>query len=134
MAISKSKVLLYWHFDIMFLFLYYVQYFFNMYVMHFILLQFTLSSTLVSMTLFKCAVYIFFYLFLKPFQVAVDLCRQRNMLSSPAAGGSIESDRDTEALIEEVLKLKSLLSTKREQIATLRTVLKANKQVQLLDM
>jgi hypothetical protein len=29
----------------------------------------------------------------------------------------------------EVLKLKSLLSTKREQIATLRTVLKANKQV-----
>lgn len=74
------------------------------------------------------------YLFLKPLQVAVDLCRQRNLLSSPAAGGSTESDRDTEALIEEVLKLKSLLSTKREQIATLRTVLKANKQVQMLDM
>lgn len=63
------------------------------------------------------------------FQVAVDLSRQRSLLSSPAAGGSTESDRDTEALIEEVLKLKSLLSTKREQIATLRTVLKANKQV-----
>uniref|UniRef100_A0A3Q3JKY2 Protein bicaudal D homolog 2-like n=1 Tax=Monopterus albus TaxID=43700 RepID=A0A3Q3JKY2_MONAL len=31
-------------------------------------------------------------------------------------------------LLNEVLKLKSLLSTKREQIATLRTVLKANKQ------
>ncbi|XP_052419628.1 protein bicaudal D homolog 2-like [Carassius gibelio] len=65
---------------------------------------------------------------IKHLQVAVDLCRQRNLLSSPAAGESTESDRDTEALIEEVLKLKSLLSTKREQIATLRTVLKANKQ------
>jgi protein bicaudal D len=29
---------------------------------------------------------------------------------------------------EQIVKLKSLLSTKREQIATLRTVLKANKQ------
>ncbi|XP_043103368.1 protein bicaudal D homolog 2 [Puntigrus tetrazona] len=65
---------------------------------------------------------------IKHLQVAVDLCRQRNLLTSPIAGGSAESDRDTEALIEEVLKLKSLLSTKREQIATLRTVLKANKQ------
>ncbi|XP_067269375.1 protein bicaudal D homolog 2 isoform X1 [Pseudorasbora parva] len=65
---------------------------------------------------------------IKHLQVAVDLCRQRNLLSSPAAGGSTDSDRDTEALLEEVLKLKSLLSTKREQIATLRTVLKANKQ------
>lgn len=42
---------------------------------------------------------------------------------------SLESERDAESLMEEVLKLKSLLSTKREQIATLRTVLKANKQV-----
>ncbi|XP_051759622.1 protein bicaudal D homolog 2-like [Ctenopharyngodon idella] len=65
---------------------------------------------------------------IKQLQVAVDLCRQRNLLSSPAAGGNTDSDRDTEALLEEVLKLKSLLSTKREQIATLRTVLKANKQ------
>ncbi|KAK7146360.1 hypothetical protein R3I93_013949 [Phoxinus phoxinus] len=65
---------------------------------------------------------------IKHLQVAVDLCRQRNLLSSPAAGESTDSDRDTEALLEEVLKLKSLLSTKREQIATLRTVLKANKQ------
>lgn len=38
-------------------------------------------------------------------------------------------DKDKEALMEEILKLKSLLSTKREQIATLRAVLKANKQV-----
>ncbi|KAG1924670.1 protein bicaudal D, partial [Pimephales promelas] len=65
---------------------------------------------------------------IKHLQVAVDLCRQRNLLSYPAAGESTDSDRETEALLEEVLKLKSLLSTKREQIATLRTVLKANKQ------
>ncbi|KAI7797565.1 bicaudal D-like protein 2-like, partial [Triplophysa rosa] len=65
---------------------------------------------------------------IKHLQVAVDLCRQRNPMSHPAAGGSTESERDIEALVEEVLKLKSLLSTKREQIATLRTVLKANKQ------
>lgn len=31
--------------------------------------------------------------------------------------------------MEEVMKLKALLSTKREQISTLRLVLKANKQV-----
>ncbi|KAM4696899.1 protein bicaudal D homolog 2-like [Rhinophrynus dorsalis] len=39
-----------------------------------------------------------------------------------------ELDKDKEVLVEEIMKLKSLLSTKREQIATLRTVLKANKQ------
>ncbi|CAB1354129.1 unnamed protein product [Coregonus sp. 'balchen'] len=38
------------------------------------------------------------------------------------------TDKDKEACMGEILKLKSLLSTKREQIATLRTVLKANKQ------
>ncbi|KAM9467910.1 protein bicaudal D homolog 1 isoform 2-T2 [Clarias gariepinus] len=37
-------------------------------------------------------------------------------------------DKEKEACMEEILKLKSLLSTKREQIATLRLVLKANKQ------
>lgn len=37
------------------------------------------------------------------------------------------ADKDQAACMEEILKLKSLLSTKREQIATLRTVLKANK-------
>nr|XP_057942818.1 protein bicaudal D homolog 1 isoform X1 [Doryrhamphus excisus] len=37
-------------------------------------------------------------------------------------------DKDKESCLEELLKLKSLLSTKREQIATLRLVLKANKQ------
>ncbi|XP_076847612.1 protein bicaudal D homolog 2 [Brachyhypopomus gauderio] len=65
---------------------------------------------------------------IKHLRVAVDLCRQRGTLPSTSVGGSTESDRDADALLEEVLKLKSLLSTKREQIATLRTVLKANKQ------
>ncbi|CAL8242110.1 unnamed protein product [Merluccius merluccius] len=37
-------------------------------------------------------------------------------------------DKDKESCLEEILKLKSLLSTKREQVATLRLVLKANKQ------
>ncbi|KAM4612512.1 protein bicaudal D homolog 2 [Polymixia lowei] len=41
---------------------------------------------------------------------------------------STVTDKDKEACLGEILKLKSLLSTKREQIATLRTVLKANKQ------
>ncbi|XP_060109236.1 protein bicaudal D homolog 2-like [Heteronotia binoei] len=56
-------------------------------------------------------------------QVALSLALQQ----SPAGHGA-ELERDQETLVEEVLKLKSLLSTKREQIATLRTVLKANKQ------
>lgn len=41
---------------------------------------------------------------------------------------SAVADKDKEACMVEILKLKSLLSTKREQIATLRAVLKANKQ------
>lgn len=57
-------------------------------------------------------------------QVALSLAHRQ----SPMGHGA-ELERDKEALVEEVLKLKSLLSTKREQIATLRTVLKANKQV-----
>ncbi|KAG7477513.1 hypothetical protein MATL_G00070440 [Megalops atlanticus] len=65
---------------------------------------------------------------MKHLQAAVDLCRQRGTLPSPSGRGAPDTERDTDALLEEVLKLKSLLSTKREQIATLRTVLKANKQ------
>lgn len=61
--------------------------------------------------------------------MAVDLCRQRGAVPYSGLSSSEESERDAESLLEEVLKLKSLLSTKREQIATLRTVLKANKQV-----
>ncbi|XP_062975405.1 protein bicaudal D homolog 2-like [Elgaria multicarinata webbii] len=56
-------------------------------------------------------------------QVALSQAHQQ----SPMGHGA-ELERDKEVLVEEVLKLKSLLSTKREQIATLRTVLKANKQ------
>ncbi|XP_040907456.1 protein bicaudal D homolog 2 isoform X1 [Toxotes jaculatrix] len=65
---------------------------------------------------------------IKHLRVAVDLCRQRGAMPYSGLSSSGESDRDAESLLEEVLKLKSLLSTKREQIATLRTVLKANKQ------
>ncbi|XP_010862181.1 protein bicaudal D homolog 2 [Esox lucius] len=61
-------------------------------------------------------------------QQAVDrtteLSRQRLASMELGTGG----DKDNEACMGEILKLKSLLSTKREQIATLRTVLKANKQ------
>lgn len=59
----------------------------------------------------------------------MDLCRQRGVMPYSGLSTSGELERDAESLLEEVLKLKSLLSTKREQIATLRTVLKANKQV-----
>ncbi|XP_005993060.1 protein bicaudal D homolog 2 isoform X2 [Latimeria chalumnae] len=65
---------------------------------------------------------------IKHLQAAVDrtteLSRQR--VATHELGPVV--DKDKEALMEEILKLKSLLSTKREQIATLRTVLKANKQ------
>ncbi|TRY54887.1 hypothetical protein DNTS_011002, partial [Danionella cerebrum] len=61
-------------------------------------------------------------------QIAVDhateLSQQRLANLELGPGG----DRDLESSLGEILKLKSLLSTKREQIATLRTVLKANKQ------
>lgn len=40
---------------------------------------------------------------------------------------SDSKDAELAELQEQVIKLKSLLSTKREQIATLRTVLKSNK-------
>ncbi|KAJ8370858.1 hypothetical protein SKAU_G00108860 [Synaphobranchus kaupii] len=65
---------------------------------------------------------------IKHLQMAVDrtteLSRQR--IATLELGPVV--DKDKEACMEEILKLKSLLSTKREQIATLRTVLKANKQ------
>jgi protein bicaudal D len=51
---------------------------------------------------------------------------------SNSSGGTVsETDKETKEEIadlhEQIIKLKSLLSTKREQIATLRTVLKSNK-------
>ncbi|XP_043935937.1 protein bicaudal D homolog 2-like [Protopterus annectens] len=61
---------------------------------------------------------------IKHLQEAVELSRQCGM----TPGRAVDMEQDKEALLEELMKLKSLLSTKKEQIATLRTVLKANKQ------
>lgn len=65
---------------------------------------------------------------IKHLQAAVDRSTElsRQQVASQELGPAV--DKDKEALMEDILKLKSLLSTKREQIATLRTVLKANKQ------
>ena len=46
----------------------------------------------------------------------------------PSDSENSTAEIDLQESQEQVVKLKSLLSTKREQIATLRTVLKANKQ------
>merc|ERR1719219_2810674 len=48
--------------------------------------------------------------------------------STTGAEGDVVQAGDLVEAQDQVVKLKSLLSTKREQIATLRTVLKANKQ------
>ncbi|XP_035499374.2 protein bicaudal D homolog 1 isoform X2 [Scophthalmus maximus] len=65
---------------------------------------------------------------IKHLQKAVD----RSLLLSRQRAAARELapmlDKDKESCMEEILKLKSLISTKREQIATLRLVLKANKQ------
>ncbi|MEE6501672.1 hypothetical protein FKM82_004294 [Ascaphus truei] len=65
---------------------------------------------------------------IKHLQAAVDRTTElsRQQAASQELGPAVDKDR--EALMQDILKLKSLLSTKREQIATLRTVLKANKQ------
>lgn len=47
--------------------------------------------------------------------------------SLPSAANKDENSEEIAELQEQVIRLKSLLSTKREQIATLRTVLKSNK-------
>lgn len=47
---------------------------------------------------------------------------------APPIGDGMAGTAEEEELQEQVIKLKSLLSTKREQIATLRAVLKANKR------
>ena len=49
-------------------------------------------------------------------------------LGETGSTGSPVTDGEMVEAQEQIVKLKSLLSTKREQIATLRTVLKANKQ------
>ncbi|XP_019592338.2 protein bicaudal D homolog 1 isoform X7 [Rhinolophus sinicus] len=65
---------------------------------------------------------------IKHLQKAVDRSLQLSRQRAAARELAPMIDKDKEALMEEFLKLKSLLSTKREQIATLRAVLKANKQ------
>lgn len=62
-------------------------------------------------------------------QQAVDRTTELSRQRVASLELSAVPDKDKEACMQEILKLKSLLSTKREQIATLRTVLKANKQV-----
>ncbi|XP_053576724.1 protein bicaudal D homolog 2 isoform X1 [Bombina bombina] len=65
---------------------------------------------------------------IKHLQAAVDRTTElsRQQVASQELGPAVDNDK--EVLMQDILKLKSLLSTKREQIATLRTVLKANKQ------
>ncbi|XP_065139579.1 protein bicaudal D homolog 1 isoform X2 [Paramisgurnus dabryanus] len=65
---------------------------------------------------------------IKHLQKAVDRSLQLSRQRAAAQELAPILDKDKEACMEEILKLKSLLSTKREQIATLRLVLKANKQ------
>ncbi|KAM4738381.1 protein bicaudal D homolog 2-like isoform 2-T2 [Anableps anableps] len=65
---------------------------------------------------------------IKHLQLAVDRTTELSRQRVASLELSTVADKDKEACMEEILKLKSLLSTKREQIATLRTVLKANKQ------
>ncbi|XP_069012475.1 protein bicaudal D homolog 1-like isoform X1 [Embiotoca jacksoni] len=64
----------------------------------------------------------------KHLQRAVDRSLQLSRQRAAARELAPLLDKDKESCLEEILKLKSLLSTKREQIATLRLVLKANKQ------
>ncbi|MEQ2271276.1 Protein bicaudal D 1, partial [Xenotaenia resolanae] len=65
---------------------------------------------------------------IKHLQRAVDRSLQLSRQRAAARELATMLDKDKESCMEEILKLKSLLSTKREQIATLRLVLKANKQ------
>ncbi|XP_062860236.1 protein bicaudal D homolog 1-like [Trichomycterus rosablanca] len=65
---------------------------------------------------------------IKHLQKAVDRSLQLSHQRAAARELAPLLDREKEAYMEEILKLKSLLSSKREQIATLRFVLKVNKQ------
>lgn len=55
----------------------------------------------------------------------IEMNKNGTRIDSPA--GDRDSREEINELQEQVVKLKSLLSTKREQISTLRTVLKSNK-------
>ncbi|KAL7634106.1 UNVERIFIED_CONTAM: hypothetical protein RMT77_015434 [Armadillidium vulgare] len=64
----------------------------------------------------------------KAFEHTIELSKEKGLVRESSAPDSGLSESEVQELQEQVIKLKSLLSTKREQIATLRTVLKANKQ------
>ncbi|CAF1560705.1 unnamed protein product [Adineta ricciae] len=53
---------------------------------------------------------------------------KENSSNNETTSSSNELPNDTKELQDQIIKLRSLLTTKREQIGTLRTVLKANKQ------
>lgn len=65
----------------------------------------------------------------KSVEHTIELSKEKGPIrESTSASDSGLSESEVQELQEQVIKLKSLLSIKREQIATLRTVLKANKQ------
>ncbi|CAL4063262.1 unnamed protein product, partial [Meganyctiphanes norvegica] len=66
----------------------------------------------------------------KSVEHTIELSKEKglNVSRDTSASDSGLTETEVQELQEQVIKLKSLLSTKREQIATLRTVLKANKQ------
>ena len=60
---------------------------------------------------------------------SLELSKKKSSVTAETPGNlSPVSEGELAEAQEQLVKLKSLLSTKREQIATLRTVLKANKQ------
>ncbi|CAI9165055.1 unnamed protein product, partial [Rangifer tarandus platyrhynchus] len=65
---------------------------------------------------------------IKHLRKAVDRSLQLSRQRAAARKLAPVIDKDKEDLMEEILELRSLLSTKREQIATLRAVLKASQQ------
>lgn len=66
---------------------------------------------------------------IKYLKTAVEHAIELNKDKTPGNGNPLgkESNEEIADLHEQIIKLKSLLSTKREQIATLRSVLKSNK-------
>ncbi|CAF3625138.1 unnamed protein product [Rotaria socialis] len=62
------------------------------------------------------------------FNKVLDNVKLKEQSSTHANISNNDLPNDTRELQDQILKLRSLLATKREQIGTLRTVLKANKQ------
>lgn len=66
----------------------------------------------------------------KAVEKTVDISRERREVSCPVGSGQLVEENtgvENGSLQDQVLKLQKLAATKREQITTLRTVLKANK-------